>query len=156
MRSSMILLGAGENIYLINDPARQPGPGARASPRRLSFLICALRSRAKAVICHPLSSGGSALGPAAPLGLLRRPPPSPGCQSHGGPRPRSRAHVATTLPRCQQGLSPAPRPAPQQSGPPHLGCAIVLVIGKPACQGNSGLPRVHKAGSQSQDRAARV
>ena len=46
MSSSMILLGAIRNIYLINDPSRQPqaqAPGS--SPVGLLHLICLLKSR---------------------------------------------------------------------------------------------------------------
>lgn len=45
MSSSMILLAAIRNIYLINDPARQPQAQVTgSSPVGLSRLICAPKS----------------------------------------------------------------------------------------------------------------
>ena len=70
----MILLGAIRNIYLINDPSRQPqaqAPGS--SPVGLSHLICLLKSRdVRWPFFIPLSRGMGVSGLAAPQGLIWR------------------------------------------------------------------------------------
>lgn len=76
MSSSMILLRAIRNIYLINDPSRQPqaqAPGS--SPVGLLHFICLLKSRDGTwPFFFPLTRGMGLPGLAAPQGLIWRTP----------------------------------------------------------------------------------